>query len=209
MTTTDENQGLTGISPDGQTLVYTRVIDNASHWEVMGMSADGSTDATPLVLGPFRQGAATISPNGRWLAYRSDESGQFEIYVEPFPGPGAKVPVSIGGGTQPAWSRDSGELFYRDNDGMMIAATISDGAATISGGAAISAAAAPSVGDRTPLFPAGAYRLGAGFRQYHVAPDGRFLMQRRPGAESADGGEGPQITVVLNWFEELRARVPN
>lgn len=170
---------------------------------------DGSTDGTALVSGPFRQGAGTIAPNGRWLAYRSDESGQFEIYVEPFPGPGAKVPVSIGGGTQPAWSRDSNELFYRDNDGMMIAATISDGA-SISGGAAILDGAAPSVGDRTPLFPAGAYRSGgSSFRQYHVAPDGRFLMQRRPGAESVDGGEGPQITVVLNWFEELRARVPN
>ena len=83
---------------------------------------------------------------------------------------------------------------------MMIAATISDGAP-------ISDAAAPSVGDRTPLFPAGVYRLGVGIRQYHVAPDGRFLMQRRPRA--TDGGEAPQITVVLNWFEELRERVPN
>ena len=199
LTTTDQSQGLTGISPDGQTLVYSRVID-ASHWEVLATPADGSAEGTPLVSGPFRQGAGTIAPNGRWLAYRSDESGQFEIYVEPFPGPGAKVPVSIGGGTQPAWSRDSGELFYRDNDGMMIAATISDGGA-------IADASAPSVSGRPPLFPAGEYRLGGGYRQYHVAPDGRFLMQRRPG--TTDGGEAPQITVVLNWFEVLRERVPN
>jgi len=195
LTTTDENQGLTGISPDGQTLVYTRVIETGSHWEVMGMPADGSTEATPLVLGPFRQGAATISPDGRWLAYRSDESGQFEIYVQPFPGPGAKVPVSIGGGTQPAWSRDSSELFYRDTDGMMVAASISDGANAL-------------VGDRTPLFQAGRYFLGGGYRQYDVAPDGRFLMQRQPVQDSAEGG-APHINVVLNWFEELKARVPN
>ena len=174
LTTTDENQGLTGISPDGQTLVYSRVIENA-HWEVMATPADGSADGTALVSGPFRQGGGTIAPNGRWLAYKSDETGQFEIYVEPFPGPGAKVPVPIGGGIQPAWSRDGRELFYRDNDGTMIAATISDGAT-------------PPVGDRTPLFSAAAYRLGGGFLQYHVAPDGRCLMQRRPGAESADGG---------------------
>ena len=56
---------------------------------------------------------------------------------------------------------------------------------------------------------AGPYRLGAGFRQYHIAPDGRFLMQRRAGQGSADRGEARQITVVLNWFEELRERVPN
>jgi serine/threonine-protein kinase len=196
VTTTEENQGLTGISPDGQTLVYSRVIDNAAHWEVMALPADGSADASALVPGLFRQGSGTISPDGRWLAYRSDESGQFEIYVEPFPGPGAKIPVSIGGGTQPAWSRDGGELFYRDNAGMMVAAAISDDAT-------------PPVGDRTPLFQAAPYRMGAGFRQYHVAPDGRFLMQRRPGVASGVGGQAPQITVVLNWFEELRERVPN
>ncbi len=130
------------------------------------------------------------------MAYKSDETGQFEIYIEPFPGPGGKIPVSIGGGTQPAWSHDSSELFYRDNDGMMVAATIFDDAAR-------------PVGDRTPLFPAALYRLGTGFRQYHVAPDGRFLMQRLAGQSTVDGGEAPHINVVLNWFEELRERVPD
>ena len=115
--------------------------------------------------------------------------------MQPFPGPGAKVPVSIGGGTQPAWSRDSSELFYRNTDGMMVAASISDGANAL-------------VGDRTPLFQAGRYFLGGGYRQYDVAPDGRFLMQRRPVQESAEGG-APRINVVLNWFEELKERVPN
>jgi serine/threonine-protein kinase len=196
VTTTDENQGLTGVSPDGQTLVYSHVYTNNDHWEVMSMPSGGSTDATPLVAGPFRQGGGTISPDGRWLAYKSDETGQFEIYIEPFPGLEAKIPVSIGGGTQPAWSHDSSELFYRDNDGMMVAATISDDAIR-------------PVGDRTPLFPAAGYRLGGGFRQYHVAPDGRFLMMRRAGTTSAEGGEAPHINVVLNWFDELRERVPN
>jgi Tol biopolymer transport system component len=196
VTTTDENQGLTGVSPDGQTLVYSRVFTNNDHWEVMSMAAEGSTDGTTMVAGPFRQGGGTISPDGRWLAYKSDETGQFEIYIEPFPGLGAKIPVSIGGGTQPAWSHDSSELFYRDNDGMMVAAAISDDVIR-------------PVGDRTPLFPAGDYRLGGGFRQYHVAPDGRFLMQKRAGQGSADGGEVPHINVVLNWFDELRERVPN
>ncbi len=161
------------------------------------MPLDGSGDGEALVSGPFRQGSGSISPNGRWLAYRSDETGPFEIYVEPFPGPGPKVPVSIGGGTQPVWSRESRELFYRSPDGMMMAATIA-GEAT------------PQVSDRTALFPASSFRSGGNsMRQYHVALDGRFLMMRLPGAESGDEAAAPQITVVLNWFEELMARVPN
>ncbi len=139
-----------------------------------------------------------ISPDGKWLAYRSDESGDWEIYVQPYPGPGAKVPVSIGGGVQPVWSQDGQELFYHGAGGMMMAARIT-GDAT------------PLVSDRTELFSTTRYRTGQGPRLYHVAPDGRFLMMRTPGASgSGDGGAStPQITVVLNWFEELRARVPN
>ena len=117
--------------------------------------------------------------------------------MEPFPGPGAKIPVSIGGGTQPVWSRDSGELFYRSPDGMMMAATIA-GEAT------------PQVSERRALFLATPFRSGGNnFRQYHVAPDERFLMQRRPGAAGDEAAASPEITVVLNWFEELKAWVPN
>jgi len=196
VTTSDDNQGLTSVTPDGQSLVYSRVAN--ARWEIILMPLDGSGDGEVLVAGPFRQGSGSISPNGRWLAYRSDETGPFEIYVEPFPGPGAKVPVSIGGGTQPVWSRDSQELFYRSPDGMMMAATIA-GEAT------------PQVTERNPLFPAASFRSGGNFmRQYHVARDGRFLMMRLPGAESGDEAAAPlEITVVLNWFEELRVRVPN
>jgi Tol biopolymer transport system component len=195
LTTTELNQGLTGISPDGQTLVYTNVIVNASHWEVMGAPADGSSDGTALVSGPFRQGSGTISPDGRWLAYRSDESGDFEIYVQPFPGPGSKYAVSIGGGTAPTWSRDGSELFYRDSQGMMVAVTVSPGAGS-------------PVGTRTPLFPASAYvNGGASFAEHDVAPDGRFLMMKMAGTSTADGA-APQIRIVLNWFEELNSRMP-
>ncbi len=162
------------------------------------MPSDGSGEAVALVSGPSRRGSGIISPDGKWLAYRSDESGDWEIYVQPFPGPGAKVPVSIGGGVQPVWSHDGRELFYRGADATMMAATIT-GDAT------------PVVSERTPLFSARPYRRTQGPRLYHVAPDGRFLMMRSPGAAgSGDGAaSAPQITVVLNWFEELRQRVPN
>ncbi len=197
LTTSDESQGLTGIAPDGQTLVYSRVVATG-HWEIMGLPEGGSGEPTALVSGPFAQGSGSISPDGKWMAYRSDETDRFEIYVEPFPGPGAKVPVSIGGGTQPVWSRDGRELFYRRPDQVMMAATIV-GDVT------------PQVTERTELFSASPFRLAeTSFRQYHVAPDGRFLMMRRPGTASGDGAEAPpEITVVLNWFEELMERVPN
>jgi Tol biopolymer transport system component len=196
VTTTDESQALSGISPDGQTLVYSRVM--LDRWEIMGMPVDGSAEPAALVSGPFRQGSGTISPNGRWLAYRSDETGTFEIYVEPFPGPGAKIPVSIGGGNEAVWSLDSRELFYLDNGGTMMAARITG-------------EAVPQVSERAALFSAAPFRsAGVSAHQHHVAPDGRFLMMRVPGTESEDDEVSPpEITVVLNWFEELRARVLN
>ena len=196
VTNTDESQALTGITPDGQTMVYSQV--QADRTEIMGATADGSADPDTLVSGPFRHLTGTVSPDGQWLAYRSDETGLFEIYVQPFPGPGAKVPVSIGGGNEPVWSADSRELFYRDTDGMMMAATITG-------------SERPQVSERTVLFSAASFRSGGtSARQYHVARDGRFLMMRLPGAESGDeAAASPEITVVLNWFEELRARVPN
>jgi len=191
VTTSEDNQVLTGIAPDRRAL-YTKAIDGLTHWEIMMLPADGSGDAAPLVTGPFRRGSGDISPDGRWLAYRSDESGAFEIYVQPFPGPGARVPVSIGGGDEPVWSADSRELFYRGADDMMMAATISG-------------RSAPQVTERRALFSAAVYRpAGGNPRQYHVAPDGRFLMMKQPGT-----GEGVEsFRVVLNWFEELRERVP-
>ena len=124
LTNTEENQALSGISPDGQALIYSKVIENATRWEIMTMPSDGSGEAVALVSGPTRRGSGIISRDGKWLAYRSDESGDWEIYVQPFPGPGAKVPVSIGGGIQPVWSQDGRELFYRGAGGTMMAATI-------------------------------------------------------------------------------------
>ena len=197
MMTTEENQAIQGITPDGRTLIYTDVIDNNTRWEIMAVEADGSGEPVAIVSGPSRRGTGSISPNGRWMAYRSDESGTFQLYVQPYPGPGARVPVSIEGGVAPLWSPDGRELFYRRGDNMIMAAEIA-GEET------------PEVVDRTPLFSAIPYRRTNGNRMYHVAPDGRFLMMRRPGSEdSANEVFTPRITVVLNWFEELRARVPN
>ena len=127
-----------------------------------------------------------FSPNGRWVAYRSAESGQSEVYVRPFPGPGGAIPISTDGGTLPVWSADGRELFYRSGNTMMVV-TVDTGASFTAG--------TPEV-----LF-SGAYNNIN--NDYDVAADGRFLMVRPDPNATAD-----RLQVVLNWVEELKARVP-
>jgi hypothetical protein len=133
-----------------------------------------------------------ISPDGRWLTYVSNESGRDEIYMRPFPGPGGRVLVSTDGGTEPMWSPDGRELFYRLGDKMM----------------AVSITAEQDLSLVTPeaLFE-GNYQPGyiaQGINtNYDIAPDGRFVMIR-PEETSAP----TQLNVVLNWFEELKRLVP-
>jgi len=127
-----------------------------------------------------------FSPDGKWIAYESDESGRFEIYIQPFPGPGAKLPVSTNGGAQVRWSRDGKELFFIGLDERMMAVPIK----------LPSAGQAIEVGTPVALFPT---RVAGGAvnvqrQQYVVSPDGqRFLIntvREEPGAS--------RITVILN-----------
>ena len=76
-------------------------------------------DPEPFLVTPFEEGAPMFSPDGRWMAYVSDESGQTEVYVRPYPGPGPRFTVSTTGGREPLWSRDGSELFYRSQEGIM------------------------------------------------------------------------------------------
>ena len=135
----------------------------------------------------LNQRHAIWSPDGRWVAYSSDESRRWEVYVEPYPGPGPKIMVSTEGGYQPVWSQDGKELFYRSGN-KMIAATIET---------------KPEfrVINFEELFE-GRY-LTTIYHNYDVASDGRFLMIQEP-QESTPLG----INVVLNWFEELKRLVP-
>jgi serine/threonine-protein kinase len=127
-----------------------------------------------------------FSPDGHWVAYSGSDAGNNGIYVVPYPGAGGKIAISTAGGTKPRWGRGGRELYYRDGDKMMAVDTQS-----------------------TPAFHAGAPKLlfegryGAGF---DVTPDGKhFLMTKPPPARQA---APDQLNVVLNWFEELRRRVP-
>ncbi len=151
-----------------------------------------SRDARPLMQSRFNERYGPLSPNGKWIAYSSDESGREEIYVQPFPALDARMQISTDGGTQPIWSRDGRELFYRSARDVM---------------ATMTSKASMAFSSPRPLFTDRFERPQPdGHITYDVAPDGRFLMIAA--LERADGAGRNELHVVLNWFEELKARAP-
>jgi hypothetical protein len=161
-------------------------------------------DRTPSVFlkTPFREWVGAFSPDGRWVAYQSNESGRSEIYVRPFVPPGAKGTatgaaggqwqVSTAGGAYPVWRPDGKELYYLDSAGAMMAAPITVTGATFAPGA-------PAVLFPTRIVGGGEQEQQG--RQYDVAPDGRFLINTE-----LDGAAAP-ITLLMNWQGGLSARV--
>jgi len=157
---------------------------------------DGDRTPVPFLATEANERGGVFSPNGRWLAYVSDESGRDEVYVLPYPGPGRKHTISTNGGSEPAWAPTGRELFFRHEDEVLVVGV--DTAGTLQPAAPV------------PLF-AGAYvpdNSGGGrsVANYDVAPHGqRFLMLK---AEGESGSRTRRIHVVDNWFEELKTRVP-
>jgi serine/threonine-protein kinase len=145
--------------------------------------------ATRLFETRFTEIGPRVSPDGRWLAYAADESGQYEVYVRPFPGPGGRVQVSSGGGDQPVWAGD-GRLVYRSGERFLAAAL-----ATPPG------VPAASVVDRQVLF-AGWYHTDLWRAEYDVRRDGQQLVVLKPAAEDQE------VVVVLDWVREFRSRRP-
>ena len=181
-------------SPDGTQLVFYEIHpETVRDLHVRSMDADGTS--TPLLVTEFNELNAEISPDGRWLAYQSDASGHFEVYVRPFPNvEDGQWLISRGGGTKPLWERDGRELFYWSLSGQLTAVPIeAEGCFTFGN---------PEVVFEQTYF--GNTFLG---RTYDISPDGkRFLMikQASPGGET----EPTQLILVLNWFEELKRLVP-
>ena len=149
-------------------------------------------DPEPFLITPFQEGAPVFSPDGRWLAYVSDKSGQAEIYVQPYPGPGPEFTVSTAGGWEPLWSQDGSELFYRGPEQLMVVAV--ELGETFRGGTP------------RPLF-ADSYLPGntpTSAPNYDITPDGQRFVMVRVGSSEEYGA-----TVVLNFSEELKRLVPN
>jgi serine/threonine protein kinase/Tol biopolymer transport system component len=153
----------------------------------------------PYVETPFSERGAIFSPDGRWVAYVSDKSGQNDVYVRPFPGPGSEITISVSGGQEPVWAPSGREIFYR-HDAKLMSVPVQPSAASL------------QVGTPKALFD-DPFRLDTGgalggMANYDVSPDGRrFVMVAN--ADGAGGAPPPlQINVVLNWFTELQARAP-
>jgi len=162
--------------------------------DVIGIGPGVDSESIPLIVTEFDESSVMLSPDGRWLTYVSDETGRNEIYVRPFPGVDAgKWGVSVGGGGMPLWSRDGGRIFYVNAAREMVEARIST---------------TPSfaVRDRESLFAIGRdLRIGqsGNYTLYDITPDDeRFVMLRREERETEE------LILVLNWFEELKERVP-
>ena len=150
----------------------------------------------PLIETRFDERGGVVSPDGRWLAYESNSSGRYEIYVRPFPAVGDGLwKISSAGGVQPLWAPRGRELFYVAPDGALMG---------VSGEAR---AASWSAGAPARLLE-GRYFTGAGnvIRHYDVTADGqRFLMIKE---DPANDAASAQIILVQNWFEELKRLVP-
>lgn len=173
-----------GFAPNGSALIFQRT-DPETQGDIWILPLEGDRRPRAFLHGVFNERGAAVSPDGRWLAYVSDESGRDEVYVQAFPVPAAAVRVSESGGREPRWAPSGRELFYRSDAGMV--------------GAAVTAASPMTVGRREVLFDDRSYVAITGGAGYDVHPDGRrFLMIRR-------GSDRQELVVVLNWFDRLPA----
>ncbi len=197
--TSDVHTEAYSFSPDGKRLAfYERQGGNRDIW-VLDLEEN---KPEPFVVSEFNERSPSFSPDGRFIAYVSDASGEDEIYVQPYPGPGTRTVISTEGGYGPVWSRDGKELFYRNGNRMM-AVTVemkarSSTSSTSSTSSNFSASSPEMLFEGEFLSEPSA----SGSRTYDVSADGqRFLM--------VEAGETrAELHVVLNWLEELEARVP-
>jgi Tol biopolymer transport system component len=183
--TREEYQIPSSWSPDGQFLAFREAwSEGASIW-IMSRGENPE----PLVDLSFNSSAPRFAPQGGWIAYHSDESGQVEVYVRQFPGTERAEPVSPG--REPVWSPDGRELFYRSGDRMM----------------AVEIQTEPEFesGEPVELWKRPYFSQDNLFTRYDVASDGRFLML---GIPNLDEAKTMTINVVLDWFEELKEQVP-
>jgi len=190
--TTAGQQALGSFSPDGRSLVFQE--SGGATTDLMVLRFDPRPHAEPLLRTPFNEASPDVSPDGKWLAYYSNESGGGEVYVRPFPKvDGGRWQISTAGGSRPAWSKDGKELFYLDSTAAMMAVPVQAGDTF-------------TAGNPVKLFD-GPWYSQQPTRPYDITRDGRFLMIKSPRSEDLRQ-VSPTMTVVVNWTEELKTRVP-
>jgi Tol biopolymer transport system component len=170
-------------SADGRFLLY-QILEPKTSYDMWILPLEGDRKPRVFLQTEFDERDGRFSPDGRWVAYRSNESGRNEIYVRSFPEPGGQWQISTAGGSGPRWRRDGKELYYIAPDGRLMAVPIASQGATLEPGTPL------------PLFQTRIFGGGnnAARAQYDVAPDGRFLINTL-----ADDAVTSSITLLLNW----------
>jgi eukaryotic-like serine/threonine-protein kinase len=177
-------------SPDGQSIIYSQ-LNPKTYLDLYLLSLAGEKKSTTWLQTDFIEGQPRLSPNGRWIAYISNETEQFQVYVDSFPATGAKVAISIGGGSQPQWRADGRELYYYAPDRKLMAVEVNGDGPTFKVGATRSLFEI-RVSSIDQSFPGNGY--------YTVTHDGkRFLVSSLPEAP-----ERQQINVIVNWAADFK-----
>jgi serine/threonine-protein kinase len=186
--------------PNGKFLAFTE-LNPQTNFDVLILPMEGDETSgwkpgkpTVFLNSRFNELEPMFSPDGRWIAYQSNESGRDEVYVRPFPGPGAKWQISTGGGVFPTWSRIAHELFYgTPNQQIIVSAYEAEGDAFRA--------------EKPRLWSEEHYRSRGTFRPFDLHPDGkRFALV--PAAPAPAGAKQDHVTVIFNIFDELRRIAP-
>ncbi|MFQ5930707.1 MAG: hypothetical protein ACE5MK_13525, partial [Acidobacteriota bacterium] len=192
LTTSPYTERPSSFSPDGKSLVFYEAKPETQN-DLHVLSMEGEPTPQPLLQTQFNEFRPAISPDGRWVAYQSNESGRAEVYVRPFPNvEEGKWQISTGEGFSPVWAPSGEELFYRTLESMMVVRI-----------------------EPEPIFSAGRPKVlftGRYFstdgRSYDISPDGqRFLMMKEAG-QTEEASTRDALVVVENWFEEVKRLVP-
>jgi len=181
----------TSWSSDGKFLAYWAV-GSATGRDIWIAPLTGERKPQPFLQTKFNEMQARFSPDSRWIAYQSEESGRYEVYVQPFPGPGGKWQISTNGGTMPVWAQNGRELFYMGSGNFM--------SVSVTAQPTFSASTPRIVADYPPFLMG---RLSNGV--YDVSPDGQQILFVKANVEN---GPPDEVRVVLNWTEELKHLAP-
>ena len=174
-------------SPDGRFLLV-RGNDPKTGYDLWVLPTSGDKKPVPFLKTTFDEREGQFSPDGKWVAYQSNESGKFEIYVQPFPGPGGKFQISTDGGTQARWNKNGKEIFYVSLDSKLMAAPVklSPDGQSLDAGTPATLFSARIAGGPVP---------GVAKQQYAVSSDGqRFLVNL-----AVDDDTPSPITIIYNW----------
>jgi len=188
LTTHSTNQVPTGVSPRGEIVAWQ--VATGGDLDLVAVDSAGRSQPRPLVATSAVEMNGDVSPDGRWLAYESNASGEFHVFVQPFGGTeGARVQISTSGGRQPRWAPSGRELFFINERGELMGVPVQTGATF-------------TVGTPTKVLNAKYFNGGGNARNYDVARDGRFLMIK--GSPDEEDARADRLVVVVNWREELK-----